>query len=555
MKRGIKKSKVLSLYSDGKREELYEYAGSDLFGFVEEYLLDCCRFDVLCDKYSIGVSTAYQYMKELGVYSRRTGRNQNKIDKSIVKLLNDEEYLRSRIENETIVSIARDLGVHTDTLVVYAKKFGIRTNLHAEFRKNGNVDTLKYLTYDYLYEQYINNRKCAQKIASEIGTTQNTVLSYLKKFGISRRSGIELACNGKNGNFIRMYDKKFIYEQYVELGKTAGQIGAEIGSTDCSVLRRLKEFGIKSRSTQEYINSTSSIHRNVLIPLLEKEKVNHVSNYIIRMSETKNWAYEIDEYLPDLKVFLELQGIYWHGFGNLDERVLKNVYRDIKKWRNLTRVFPYHRIVYILESDFEDGLAEKIVQGLANKDRRTPVWSSEGYSFQLAGVHEVSEFVKQHHYLGNVPSSKYIFVAKHQNQIVAVAVFSSPSRHEQRIKYGDEMIELSRYCSSEHGTNLNSWFLSRCIRSIKERPIVSYADITRYPGKLSHDGTMYKAANFKLVGVTDTNYRYLTPDHQLIHKKAVWNRAKKNGVSEKSQARNEGLVKFPEWPKRIYVLG
>jgi len=251
-----------------------------------------------------------------------------------------------------------------------------------------------------------------------------------------------------------------------------------------------------------------------------------------------------------------LQGTYWHGYGNLNKTIAKNVYGDIKKWRILTKRFPDHKIVYILESDFSDGLAEKIIDGIINeKKRKRKKWNSSKYVFEKSTSSSVRDFVGENHYLRNVPANKYVFCVRVGGKIVAVAIFSQPSRNEQRKKYGKNVIELSRYCSSEHGTNLNSWFLSKCINQIEERPIITYADITRYPGKLSHSGTMYKAANFKYLRMTETNYRYLNANGRLLHKRAIWQRAKKNNVTESTQAKSENLTKFPEWPKNVFIYG
>jgi hypothetical protein len=67
------------------------------------------------------------------------------------------------------------------------------------------------------------------------------------------------------------------------------------------------------------------------------------------------------------------------------------------------------------------------------------------------------------------------------------------------------LYELSRLCihpdiqSTEY--NITSWFVSRCIRRFRKdanvRAILSYADSSR------HNGTIYRACNFKYYGLTD----------------------------------------------------
>jgi hypothetical protein len=81
---------------------------------------------------------------------------------------------------------------------------------------------------------------------------------------------------------------------------------------------------------------------------------------------------------------------------------------------------------------------------------------------------------------------------------LAVGIFGL-ERNDQNGLY-----ELSRLCihpdiqKSEH--NIASWFVSRCIKLLKTienvRSILSYADSSY------HDGTVYKACNFKYYGLT-----------------------------------------------------
>jgi hypothetical protein len=73
-------------------------------------------------------------------------------------------------------------------------------------------------------------------------------------------------------------------------------------------------------------------------------------------------------------------------------------------------------------------------------------------------------------------------------------------RHEQQ-----GLFELSRLCihpdtqSDEH--NITSWFVSRSIRQLRKdtevKAIISYADSD------FHNGTIYRACNFKYCGLTD----------------------------------------------------
>jgi hypothetical protein len=82
---------------------------------------------------------------------------------------------------------------------------------------------------------------------------------------------------------------------------------------------------------------------------------------------------------------------------------------------------------------------------------------------------------------------------------IAVGAFGL-QRHEQEGLY-----ELSRLCVhpdvQREEYNITSWFVSRCIRRFRKdtevKAILSYADSSR------HNGTVYRATNFKYYGLSD----------------------------------------------------
>ena len=91
---------------------------------------------------------------------------------------------------------------------------------------------------------------------------------------------------------------------------------------------------------------------------------------------------------------------------------------------------------------------------------------------------------------------------------IAVGAFGL-QRHEQEGLY-----ELSRLCVhpdvQREEYNITSWFVSRCIRRFKKdanvRCILSYADSSR------HDGTIYRACNFKYYGLSDSKKDFYYAD-------------------------------------------
>jgi hypothetical protein len=99
------------------------------------------------------------------------------------------------------------------------------------------------------------------------------------------------------------------------------------------------------------------------------------------------------------------------------------------------------------------------------------------------------------------------------------------------------LFELSRLCIvpsvQEYEHNIASWFVSRCIKDlrkeVKVRVILSYADSN------FHEGTVYRACNFKYYGLTDS-------------KKDFWIKNEDGSFRKHSRGKTKGVE--GEWRER-----
>lgn len=142
--------------------------------------------------------------------------------------------------------------------------------------------------------------------------------------------------------------------------------------------------------------------------------------------------------------------------------------------------------------------------------------SKENYTIKLVTKGECKALLDKYHYLSSISKgfkSGYNFGLTLEGELVGVCIFTGlPTPELAKGMYGlsreDQkgLFELSRLCltpevqSKEH--NLASWFVSRCIKSLRKltlvRSILSYADSD------FHNGVVYKACNFKYYGLTDS---------------------------------------------------
>lgn len=117
-----------------------------------------------------------------------------------------------------------------------------------------------------------------------------------------------------------------------------------------------------------------------------------------------------------------------------------------------------------------------------------------------AFTHEESVFLKTNHYSESYRSlqQKIYFNLTQDTSLIGMAVYGNPNSKRLSDKF---TLELRRFCLvDETARNAESWFLSRTLKAIRKtmpeiRKIITFAD-----PNWGHDGTIYKATNFKFEG-------------------------------------------------------
>lgn len=144
------------------------------------------------------------------------------------------------------------------------------------------------------------------------------------------------------------------------------------------------------------------------------------------------------------------------------------------------------------------------------------------------------------------------------DKIIAVAIFVHPNRKETATRLGfkpKQMFELSRFCicPGYNKKNLASWFISKSIKILRRerkeiKCLISFADPL-----FGHDGTLYKASNWKYNGDTTASYFYRDPDGYVMHKKTLYNLAISHKSKESEFASQHGYVKVNTPPKKRFI--
>lgn len=285
--------------------------------------------------------------------------------------------------------------------------------------------------------------------------------------------------------------------------------------------------------------------QQLLYSMLDDLKVKYFREYNDRPDdkECQIGPYSFDCVIPgDTTLLIECQGNYWHSLPNSRSR-------DKAKASYIADNFPNHRLKYIWEHEFYN--YQKVITLL--KTWLGIEYQSIQYDFndiiiKQSSAVDYKELLTKYHYLPTAGKGGVAIGAYLNDILIAVAVFSPPSR--QNTKY-TQSIEISRLCVHPlyRKKNLISWFLSRVLKLIKHRPIVAYADKT-----FNHTGACYKASGFVLDGVTLADYWYVDEDGWVMHKKTLYNRAVNIKLTESEFASQFGYTKIYGHKKFRFLL-
>lgn len=296
-------------------------------------------------------------------------------------------------------------------------------------------------------------------------------------------------------------------------------------------------------STKEYRDKvqhiTCSSIQHKLYSILDDLKVEYYREYADGKIDTQCiiGPYTFDcmirrENRPNL--LIECQGEYWHKLPN-KQRV------DASKAAYINNNFKgEYEIKYLWEYEFYS--LNKVKQQLEQWLGISKIVINE-FDFNDVNVGhclaaDCNNLLSKYHYLPNTGRGGIRFGAYLYSKLIAVCVFSPLARQNINTPNGfsaDKCRELSRLCihPEYQKKNFASWFISRCMKNLdkKYKAIISYADTT-----FEHDGTVYKAANFRLDNKVAPDYWYVSNDGWVMHKRTLYGRAVKLQMKEAEYA-------------------
>ena len=184
------------------------------------------------------------------------------------------------------------------------------------------------------------------------------------------------------------------------------------------------------------------------------------------------------------------------------------------------------------------------------------------YSVELVARSDIRSFIEANHYSGSINGvmSSFSFALLDGANLVGAMIYGPLGMANAWKKYADKpdhVIELRRLALiDDTPKNAESFFIAKTLRWLKKnteiKQVVSYAD-----PNYGHEGTIYKAANFRHVGMTSKG-KVIWWQGKKYHDKAIrttYNGKLKPFAERLKQALEAGEAVYAvQEPKHIYVM-
>jgi transposase len=483
----------------------------------------------------------------------------NNIKKPSKKL--DKKHLEQlyTIQKMDTVQIGKKVNVAPATISTWLKEYNIpiRTTAESKIQKgNGKIPTKKELI-----ELYVDEKMSGAEIGKIYNINSSTVLSYLNKHNIPKRTSSETTLI-KSGSKGKIPTKNELFNLYNNQGLSCAQIAKKYNIHGSTIENYLKRYDIKSRNVKEsrsltlqnrdiwlddtkfseYITSQNPkltlkqisefFNANIsgvgqrIIKLNLSDDIKYVGSYleedILKWLKKNDVNYtrrnrkilngkELDFIIEDKKIAIEVNDTWTHNStkGPFDKKPKTKNYHFNK---TLAAKEAGYQLIHIFEKDIPN--LDLILHSLIKKQ------ITGASKLKLIKDIDCKEFLNNNH------RQRAGTVSKGYALIKEGIIYSCMTFRKSRNKSNGDM-ELYRYCVKK-GWNVK-FSAERLFKNfIKENPnkkIVSYCDLTY------NKCTVYKKLGFKLSHISKPNYKWVKEDKWLSRESCQKHKLVKQGYN------------------------
>jgi len=236
-----------------------------------------------------------------------------------------------------------------------------------------------------------------------------------------------------------------------------------------------------------------------------------LGNDIIIIMNDRNVLYpkEIDIYIPELKLAIEYDSLYWHS----EMGGKKNKVYHLNKTKHA--IFNSIRLIHIFQTDwlYNKEIIKSILRNIVKKiDNRV-----YGRNCIIKEVDKVTADVFLfHNHLQGIDNSSIRLGLYYKDELISIMTFGK-SRYDKKSQY-----EMYRYCNKINYTIIGgaSKLFEYFVKLYNPTSIVSYSDRKYF------DGLLYINLKFNFIHNTPPNYFYISPDYTYIKSRVAFQKHK-----------------------------
>ncbi len=292
----------------------------------------------------------------------------------------------------------------------------------------------------------------------------------------------------------KLNNKKFVENIYNKY-KNCQLISEELGVCQKTVLNYVHKHNIP------IIKQYSSSFEKEIIKFINQKNIKTNSRNIIS-------PYEIDIYLPKIKLAIEFDGLYWHSHDRKETSKQKKYHMMKTKMCEEKDI----QLLHIFENEWLNPIKQGIWKSIINSklDRNKKVDSKKCEVKQITNNSLIRNFLNNNHYRGFIKSGVNIglFCC---NELISLMTFNK-SKSNSKINH----FKIISFCNKK---NIN---IVGGISKLFKFFIINYNpdSITSCVDRRRDNGKLYETLGFEYSHNSKPNYFYFKPRENILYSKA-----------------------------------
>jgi very-short-patch-repair endonuclease len=451
-------------------------------------------------------------------------------NKSEIYFYNKLGYKITKVGEEFILDI-KDLPLSNNSLILV--RCDVCGNEKQISYKRYNITTTKN-TSDYCCSQKCSRNKCKKTVINKYGVENISQLGKIKEkkietckknFGVDYPQQSKEVFEKSKSKKLEKYGEEFYFDKEKMIKTKLENNKQMYFNTDFYKNNSILDYKGNGLFTficnegHEYVinyqllklrhkkNSTICTICNPLHSYSGMELVvldlikNNYSGEIITNSKLIINPLELDIYLPELKLAIEFNGLYWHS----ELYKEKNYHLEKTNACNNLGI----QLIHIWEDDwlYKQDIVISMILYKLNKSNK--IFARKCQIKEIKDNKEIRKFLEQNHIQGFVGSTIKLGLY-YNNELVSLMTFGN-LRKFMNSKSQEGYYELLRFCNKINYTviggadKLFKYFLTK----FNPIDVISYSDYSR------SIGNMYRKLGFELSHLSQPNYYYIIDNKRI----------------------------------------